>query len=155
VPVRFTIEDAKTVLINAEEHRQTTRWENSFPVEDPELATGLRVTLQLRGVDDAGTKLHVNRTAQDAELTRDPLWGNYVVNLSSADLIQGGNRIEIVGGETGGIQDRFARRWRTPRNATRNAGWRSPPERPIRFWSPPPLTLCSATAWKSPTCLAS
>ena len=108
VLVRFTAEGALTALVDADEYRQVTRWENSFRVADPEDVDGLMMRLQIRGVDSDETKIYLNRTALDVTLPSDPLWQDAALELPADQLISGANRIEIIGGDIGGESDRFS-----------------------------------------------
>lgn len=107
--VVFTMDGALTVLVDTDEHRDVTHWENTFRVDEPDSVDGIRIRFQHRGIDSENTLISVNRNEiEDISLVQDELWTETVLELPS-DYIQAGlNRISINGGDDGGGIDRFS-----------------------------------------------
>ncbi len=109
IGVVFTLEGALWVLVDPSENREITRYENTFRVNDREGITSIRLLMQLRGVESAQTQIFLNRTLLDrVALPEGDLWGDYTLSLPIDRLLDGVNRFEIVGGNIGGVPDRFS-----------------------------------------------
>lgn len=105
----MTEEGARWVLNDPEEYHEVIRYENTFRVENREDVTSIRVIIQLRGVKSNRTKFFLNRVQiENVELPREVLWGEYSFSLPVDNLLDDVNRIEIIGGNEDGIQDRFS-----------------------------------------------
>jgi len=109
IPVIFTLEGALWKLVVPDESHEVARWENTFSVDSREGVTGIRLQVQLRGIESAGTSIYLNRTRLDrAALPQSDLWGDYTLALPADNLLDGVNRIEILGAQDGAITDRFS-----------------------------------------------
>ncbi len=109
IGVKFTLEGALWALVDPSENIQVTRYENTFRVDDREAITSLRLLAQLRGVESVQTQILLNRTLLDqVALPQADLWGDYTLSLPTDRLLDGVNRLEIIGGDVGGVVDRFS-----------------------------------------------
>ncbi len=109
VDVQFTSEGALTVLVDVDEHRNVTRWENIFHVDDPDEVEAVRLSFQLCGIDSRDLTLAINRNRiENINLPQDPLWRDIVLELPTDYLQSGANRISIQGGNQDDAIDRFS-----------------------------------------------
>jgi len=109
VDVQFYADGAPTVLVDAGEHRNVTRWENIFRVDDPDAVQAVRLSFQLCGIDSRDTRISINRNEiGNINLPQDPLWRDIILDLPVDDLHGGANRISIIGGNDGNAVDRFS-----------------------------------------------
>ncbi|MFN3821140.1 MAG: Ig-like domain-containing protein, partial [bacterium] len=107
--IGFAVLSPQTILIDTAEYREVNRWVTAVEIDELDGVQGLRIALQLRGVDHPETRLLVNRReVAGLALPRSPLWGDYTI-VVPPQMLQGGvNRMEMVGGGEGENGDRFS-----------------------------------------------